>query len=248
MKKLFLALLAMASLGAANAQQKGSILGYGDLTFSTSKQQTGPSSTYATRNTFFGINPGIGYQFSHHSTVGLQGGFNIDRDMWTVPVTTVTGTRNLDFENRTTTWGIGAFYRYTQTFGNIFFMFSQINAGYMSTTYANDSMGTTTVSTVENKFNGFGASFIPGIGVNVYKGFALNFSSGGIVFTHMRGDLPDAVNPRMTDFGFTFGRQINIGVSRNINCGRKHRHGHMEPGMELRKHKKEKDDEDEDDE
>lgn len=247
MKKLFLTLLAMASLGAANAQQKGSILGYGDLTFSTSKAQTGPSSTYATRNTFFGINPGIGYQFSHHSTVGLQGGFNVNRDMWTVPV----GTVNVDLEDRTTTWGIGAFYRYTQTFGNVFFMFSQINAGYLSTTFATDSIGTVgtvSVGTAESKLNGFGASFIPGIGVNVYKGFALNFSSGGIVFTHMRGDLADAVNPRLTNFGFTFGRQFNIGVSRNINCGRKHRHGHMEPGMELRKHKKEKDDEDEDDE
>lgn len=248
MKKLFLALLAMVSLTAANAQ-KGTFLGYGDITFATSKDQVGPSSTYATRNTMFGINPGIGYQFSNHSTVGIQGGYNIDKVINTIALPTTTGTVNVDLENRNTTWGIGAFYRYTQTFGNIFFMFSQINAGYISNTLSMDSVGVTTVKPVETKYNGFGTTFVPGIGVNVCKGFALNFSTGGIAFSTMKGDLPDAINPRNTSFGFTFGRQINIGVSRNIGCGHHKRHGHMEPGMEWRKHKKEKDDEeDEDDE
>jgi hypothetical protein len=245
MKKLFLALLAMASLTAANAQ-KGSILTYGDLTFATSKDQVGPSSTFATRTTTFGINPGVGYQLSHHSTLGVQGGYNIDRTLNTIAIPTTTGTANIDFENRTTTWGVGAFYRYTQPVGNVFFLYGQVNAGYISTTYANDSIGGTSIVTLDTKYSGFAATFFPAVGVNVCKGMALNFSTGGIAFSTMKGDLADAINPRNTSFGFTFGRQFNIGVSRNIGCGHK-KHGHMEPGMELRKHKKEKE-EDGDDE
>jgi hypothetical protein len=246
MKKLFLALLAMASLTAANAQ-KGTVLTYGDITFATSKDQVGPSSTYATRNTLFGINPGVGYQLSNHSTLGVQGGFNVDRTLNTYAIPTATGTKNVDFENRNTTWGVGAFYRYTQPLGNVFFLFTQVNAGYISTTFSNDSLGGTGVVTNDTKFNGFAASIFPAIGVNVCKGMALNFSTGGIAFATMKGDLADAINPRTTAFGFTFGRQINIGISRNLGGCCHKKHGHMEPGMEMRKHKKEKE-EDGDDE
>ncbi|RYE25249.1 MAG: porin family protein [Sphingobacteriales bacterium] len=241
MKKLFIALLAMASFTAANAQQKGSWLTYGDITFATSKDKIGSSSAISNTNTTFGINPGVGYQFSHHSTIGVQGGFNIDRNVSSFNL----GIINLELETRTTSWGAGAFYRYTQPMGNIFFLYTQVNAGFMSSKLTTPDTTGTTVGDFETKMNGFGATVFPGIGVNVCKGFALNFATGGIAFSTTWGDQPKAFNPHNTSFGLTFGRQINIGVSRNIGCGHK-KHGHMEPGMEMRKHKKEKDDEGDD--
>ena len=74
MKKLFLALLAVASVATANAQ-KNTFLLYGNAGVNTGKTDNGAAVGTETE-TAWNVSPGFGYQFNHHLTVGVQGGYN----------------------------------------------------------------------------------------------------------------------------------------------------------------------------
>jgi hypothetical protein len=208
MKKLILSALIMGSAAVAANAQAGSILVYGNIGYHSTKD----NDDSKTRS--FNINPGVGYQFDKNWTVGLTGSFSTARTLSNVP--------NSEW-NFTNTYSAGVFLRHTMPLGKIFSLYSQIQAEYIGTT---DGISNTPGSSLTA--NGFRASFIPAIGVNVWNGFALNFSFGGVDYTTLK---TSGVSGSAQAFNFTWGTQVNVGVSRNIFCGHHKHHGHH--GMKM---------------
>lgn len=245
MKKLILALLAVASISAANAQ-KNSILVYGDVGVNFDNTDNGSkATTMSVKNTNWNIAPGVGYQISNHITLGLQGGYwfgkteTQSQNVWTpAPPSSITTTDSWR------EWQIGAFGRYTMPLGGIFSMWTQLNASYVSGKVSMDTLDFTTGRplplTAEDTYNGFQATLTPALAINVHNGLALNFGIGGIGFRTVSYDKAPTTQ---SNFMFTFGQQINVGISKNFGC-RSHHGGHHEPGMDTRKMKKHSSDDD----
>lgn len=255
MKKLLLALLAVASVGAANAQ-KGTWLTYGNVGVSTDNTSDNGALT-KTKNLSWNINPGIGYQFGKHWTVGVQGGYaSVQQEVTSYIAPNINSTQRT---YRNNDWSVGLFARHTYYIGSMFFVYSQIDASYLAGANHRDvAIGATTAGPIyadtKQEFRGFGLGWTPAVGIFVHDGMALNFSIGGLSYSSTSTGY-DAGEKLVTtnSFNFTWGRQFNFGVSKNMGCGhhmhhRRHHGGHMEPGMELRKSKKHSKDEDEDDE
>lgn len=221
MKKLILAILAAGTLTTANAQEPKSILLYGDVSVATERN----ANLYKT--TDWNVTPGVGYQFNHNWTLGLS-------MMWGQHATKDSaGTKNTD-----NMYYVGPFARYSRYIrkSETFFWFAQFDFGYAGGYHTNEGNPAT------DKYNGVKTQLYPAVGINVGHGVCLNFSVGGINYSTLKGQ--DATNSDNA-FGFTFGKQVNFGLSKNFNCGHK-MHSHHEPGDEIHRRKADKM-EDEDD-
>lgn len=219
MKKLILALFAVGSFTAAQAQSAGSILVYGNVGVSSAKDAA------ENKTMSWNFNPGVGYQFDEHFTVGLEGGYrssgskaNTSGSVWVSDKA----------------WQVGVFARYTMPVNHIFYFYPQLGVGYM-----NQHTSTDGKKDDKSDVNGFYASLFPAVGVNVHNGFALNFGFGGLGFTSMKADVPNA--KAATSFDLSFGQQFNIGISKNF--GGHKMHGHHEP-MDDTRHMDTSDDDD----
>lgn len=202
MKRILLAALLIGSTSlVSQAQYANSVLVYGQMGVGSSKTEND------TRNWHLDLNPGIGYQFNNNWTLGLTGSFGTRR-------TRPNGVRDWTYTN---TYSAGVFMRYTLPVGKFFAFFSQLEAGYIGS-----ANGTTALNTTDNS-NGFRARLMPSVAVYVFDGFALNFAYGGVDFTTMKRAGSTKAN---TSFDLTWGSQLNIGVSKNIFCGRMHRRHH----------------------
>jgi hypothetical protein len=227
MKKLILALLAAGTITAANAQEPHSILLYGDASFSTTRD------AMLGKQTDWHATPGVGYQFNHNWTVGL----NI---MWGQHANkTANGVKTTD-----NLYAVGPFARYSRYIGKseTFFWFAQGNFDYAG--------GYTTSGGAEtiNKHNGVALEVYPALGINVGRGVCLNFSVGGVGYStdkYSNNSNPSLNTNASNTFDLSFGHQTNIGISKNFNCGHK-MHSHHEPGDEVHRRKADKM-EDEDD-
>lgn len=239
MKKLFLALLAVGSITAANAQ-KNTILTYGNVGVMVNNRDEGSGLEHSF--TDWNINPGIGYQFHKNMTVGVQGGYMYSEHVTKAPFL---GT-SLTTQMQQSEWSAGAFYRYTHYFSPMFALWGQLDLSYISGRAAADSVGTTSVVRIKDDYNGFSAMITPAFAINVHDGWALNFGIGGLGYRTTTWDGGFRFGSTDSRFMFTFGQQFNVGISKNWGCGKKH-HTPMEPGMDTRKHKHDHDD-DEDDE
>lgn len=207
MKKILLSALMIGAAAMSANAQANSVLVYGDLRYSATKD-AGDNKTR-----MFNFNPGIGYQFNDYFTLGLTGSFGTTR-------TRLKTQTEWDFNN---TYSAGVFMRGTMRLNRYFVMFNQLEAGYTG-----GSNGNTGTNTTNSNFNGFYASLTPAIGVIVHDGFALNFGFGGIDFKTVK--MSGVVGAKAsTSFDLTWGTQFNIGVSKNISCGmhRRHRGHHM---------------------
>jgi len=202
MKKIILSAILLGSAAIGANAQANSVLVFGNVGIGASKDAA------ETKHLNFNINPGIGYQMDDHWTLGLEGGFGTTRSK-------ADGAGSWGFTNE---YSIGAFARFTQPLGNsnIFAFFGQLGAGYMGSTTGSTASGSINVAE-----NGAYVKFMPAIGVNVYKGLALNFGFGGIDFTTTK--MKGADNST-TGIGLTFGQQFNIGISKNFLCGKKRHH------------------------
>ena len=214
MKKLIFALLAVGSVAAVHAQSN-SILVYGNVGLSTYTDS-------ASKNTFdWNINPGVGYQFDQHWTIGMALSY---------------GQHTIKPDNQDRTnynhYSVGAFGRYTHTISNIFYCFAQFDMGY----HGGNTTGNKETS---DRFGGFYASLVPAVGIHIKNGWALNFSVGGANFMTTKYD--DQSNGS-SGFNITFGQHMNFGVSKNFAVH--HMHAHHEPGEETHKVKNGDDDED----
>lgn len=237
MKKLFLALLAVASIGTANAQ-KNSVLVFGNAGYSFANNDM--STAGKTRTNTWNVTPGVGFQFNNHLTVGIQGGYMENKS-----VSDVTGAPSTQSTTRGREWQLGAFFRYTKQLSNIFAVYSQLDLSYVDGKTENDLVQYVTPGNIYahsfDTYNGFQASIVPAIAVMVHKGLAMNFSMGGLGFRTISYDKAPTT---VTSFGVTFGQTFNIGLSKNFGCHMHKSRMHHEPGMEHRKMKKHEDDED----
>jgi len=218
MKKLILALLAVGTIATSNAQS-GSILLYGNVGINTVKD----SSNF--HRTTWNASPGVGYQFNDFWTVGL----NLNWAQY--------ATKDASGDKNTTNnYYVGPFIRYAHAIGksNIFSWYTQADVQYQGGYSTHEGDPATA------KHTGFYADIFPAIGVAIGHGMALNFSVGGLDYS---SDKYDGVANPTHSFGFTFGHEVNIGISKNFNCH--HSHTHHEPGEEM--HRRHMKDEDEDD-
>ncbi|MFA6060395.1 MAG: outer membrane beta-barrel protein [Taibaiella sp.] len=225
MKKVLLSALMIGAAAMSANAQANSVLVYGDLRYSTTKD----AADNKTR--IFNFNPGIGYQFNDYFTLGLTGSFGTAR-------TRMNNQTEWDFNN---TYSAGVFMRGTMRINRYFVMFNQLEAGYIGGANGNTGTNSTT------NFNGFYASLTPAVGVIIHDGFALNFGFGGIDFKTTK--LSNVVGAKATtSFDLTWGTQFNIGVSKNIMCGRmhkRHRGHHMMMNHGSKIEKEDMDDKDE---
>lgn len=189
MKKIIFTTLLVTGLFAFANAQKGSVLLYGTVGFNSSESD--PSGNKASS---FSLMPGIGYQFNNNWTVGLAGGVSTMKTEFGL------------LENKLTGYAVGPFIRYTKTLTGPFAFFTQLDAQYMSTTNKPAGGG-------EVKTTGFEVGITPAIGINVYKGLALNFSFGNLNYAT---EKTKGTQNKNSGFGFNFGSQAHIGISKNF--------------------------------
>lgn len=183
---------------AANAQAN-SVLVFGQMGIGSKKTDND------TKTWHLDLNPGIGYQFNDNWTLGITGSFGTSR-------TRPNGVRDWAYTN---TYSAGVFMRYTMPVGKFFAFYNQLEAGYIGRSVGNTGLNATT------NYNGFRANLTPAVAIMVHDGFALNFAFGGVDFsTIKRAGTTNAT----TNFDLTWGTQFNIGVSKNLFCGRMHGH------------------------
>ncbi|MCD6065131.1 MAG: hypothetical protein K0R82_3042 [Flavipsychrobacter sp.] len=241
MKKLLLALLSVASITAANAQ-KNSILVFGTAAVEHRDQDAGANRDIELRSYHF--MPGVGYQFHENMTAGLEGGFRYAAQEFEFDV--IPGQRRSLLDDQFE-WNLGAFYRYTHYFNQTFAVWGQFGLGYLNgdaTTDILDTVGSTiNIATLGDDYDGFRAYLTPAFAINVHNGWGLNFGFGGLEYRNISFDNGDTFGSSESSINFTLGQQINIGISKNINCKMRKR-APKEPGMDTRGEKPVQEDED----
>ena len=219
MKKLILALLAMGTIATANAQEPKSILLYGDLGLHTNRDAD------LAKTTIWDANIGVGYQFNHNWTLGLKvmWGQNAIKAGQTAPVMHPTASQGEKFTDNM--YNVGPFVRYSHYIrkSETFFWMTQFDFDYAGGYSTNEGNPATA------KHTGIYVGLFPALGVNVGHGLCLNFNIGGVNYAT---DKYDNANYSNNSFNFTFGGQMNMGISKNFNCGHK-MHSHHEPGDEI---------------
>ncbi len=229
MKKLILAVFALGTVAAAQAQKPGSILIYGGVGYQSTKttDDDGLPGTpdVISKSRTWEFAPGVGYQFNKFLTAGINFGISGTKN--------ITETGTLKPEETMRELMVGPFIRMTMPINKTFFLFHQLNLAYLNGKMIDDD-GVAGTPNVENTYNGFGANWFPAVGVNFTSCLALNFSFGGLAYGQRTWDLAGPGETKESGFDFTWGRQFNFGVSANLG-GRHHRRGgHGEPGMDHR--------------
>lgn len=193
MKKLICLFAVSFGVVAGMNAQKNSVLLYGDLGLYTTKS----SADYVTKS--FNLNVGAGYQFDNNWTIGLTGGYTTFRDR-------PDGQNHWDLNDQ---YRLAPFLRYSRPLGNLFTFYTQGEFGYVGT-----AAGQTNQNTRVNE-NGVYAYVYPGIGINMGKGWALNFNIGGLGYQSIK---LETVNNPDRSFGLSFGQHMNAGLTWNIPC------------------------------
>ena len=201
MKKIYILALAFAGLTSAVFAQKGTILAYGSVQVNSKKDNAG------LKNTSFTIAPGIGYQFHNNWTTGINLTFIGTKSELAAP--------NTGNFNKVSGFAVGPFVRYTKNLSNIFSIFVHGNFNYVSAT--SKPYSTTPVTPL--KATGFRGEILPAVAINVKNGFALNFGFGSLSYSTIKSTL--AGSKSTSDFGVTFGNEVNIGVSKNFSLKKK---------------------------
>ncbi|HKC37819.1 MAG TPA: outer membrane beta-barrel protein [Chitinophagaceae bacterium] len=184
MKKIVLGVLFVSGLTFASRAQKGSILAYGAMGIRTENQPNDDKTTV------FSVYPGMGYQFSKDWTAGVSGGFGRQK------FNPETGS-----ENKSDTYKVGGFARYTYTFNPIFSLYGQGDIYY----HGKKAQDVTS--------DGVGIALTPAIGINISNNFALNVSFGNISYESIKVKGADK---GIRTFDADFGNEIRIGVSKNF--------------------------------
>jgi Outer membrane protein beta-barrel domain len=213
MKKIVLVLAILGFTSAAMAQEPKSILLYGDLNLSdfvnSSLQKTD----------VWDATIGFGYQFNQNWTLGvnISWGQNAFKDSSTLNGNPLRNTEN--------SYLFGPFLRYSHYLdrSEIFFWYSQFELNYEGG-YHTNSDGVPAY----NKHDGYYVGVTPALGINLHKGYCLNFGIGGLSYKSDKNE--NGANATNT-FNFTFGHMLNIGLSKNFNTGHKMHAFHL-PGDE----------------
>lgn len=195
MKKATLALLLAGIAASATAQEK-SIFVFGNIGGLNAQSE---NSAFKVVSNTFAATPGIGYQFTPNWTLGIEGLF----DYSTTYTTPSAG-------NKRSTMGLGGgvFSRYTLSLTNIFYFYTQGDLLY-SSRKAYDSSGSAVPNSTSERIE---LKIIPGIGLNIKHGFALNFGFGSIA-------VHRASNPggnKTYGIGYNLTNAFSFGLTKNF--------------------------------
>jgi hypothetical protein len=178
-RAIIIAMILLCSISIASAQ-KHTLLVYGNL------DARGYKSSNAVKNNSFSLTPGIGYQWDDHWTGGINLAFN----------TSKMGS----LEEKSTAFGAGPFIRYAYPLSDIFAVYGQLNANYLSG------------KTAGLQSNGFETKLFPAIGINLKNGFALNFNFESLDFASNKFKGSNST----TNYGISFGSGAGFGISKNF--------------------------------
>ena len=222
MKKVIL-IAALAIVSVANAQ-KGSFLLMGSVGFNSQKNSNGtvpaPSADTEQKVNTFSFAPKVGYQFSDHMTVGIEGSVSSSKTETNTTVPFGPGTVTATSENKGTAFFVGPFLRYSQSLSDIFAMYADLGVGYQS---QKSTTSATLTQSTSNKGNGIYAGITPNLFINIKKGFGVNIGFGGLGYETIKYD--DIIDPttgggtvdhKVNQFVFTFGSTFNVGISKNF--------------------------------
>lgn len=254
MKKLILALIAVATVYTADAQ-KGSVLAYGTAGIHTMKNDNGGGNDSKQFN--WNINPGVGYQFTKNITVGLQGGFQNMKNTTNVSTTTGAITTLTETITKSNEWQAGVFFRYGMRISKLFTLYDQVDLSYLAGKSTSDVKSTTAGTTVTTpqvitgEQNGFQARLFPALQMHVKDGMALNFSFGGLQYRTVTTDVPGiggapTTTSTSSSFDITLWQQMNFGISYNFGGGNCCAKGAGNPSDDLRPMKIDADQDDDD--
>jgi hypothetical protein len=189
-KAIIIVALVFASL--ANAQ-KGSVLVAGNIGYYS-------KNTGDLKSNYFEFAPKVGYQFSENMTVGIEAAIGNS--------TNSNRSGNTIIEYKENDFKLGAFLRYSQPLAGVFSIFGDLGVGMQSAKSSNNIPFSN-----DAKGDGFYVGLVPAVGVDLKKGFCLNFSIGGLGYDSLKYDgASDATNT----FAFTFGKQASVGISKNF--------------------------------
>lgn len=181
----------LAFFGMVNAQKNTLLVG-GNVGFSSLKTEVG--STEAKTNSFE-LAPTVGYQFNENWTVGLN---------------SLIGTGKTDSgvsEFKTNDFKIGPFVRYSKALSETFSVYGDLGAGFQK---SKEETGSVTTADYKGMYIGF----TPALFINFKNSFGLNFSIGGLGYSTLKDSDADV---KQNSFDFSFGKTINIGISKNFN-------------------------------
>jgi hypothetical protein len=193
MKKLLLSIMAACSVASVSAQ-KGSILYFGSLAGNNSSSDNPAVDKTASA---FAIRQGVGYQFSKHITVGLQGGYAQSKAGQNSHVGTP------DKMTKNSAWMVGPFGRYTAYLGDRLFVYVQADVVF------NAAKTQTPKATAHGR--SWGGDLFPAVGLNLYKGWAINLNIGGVSYRYSHPGK--TVN---NNFAYNIGQTFTFGVSKNF--------------------------------
>lgn len=194
MKKI-LVIAALTMFSFANAQ-KGSILVMGSIDYNSQKTEYNPGDS---KQDYISFSPKVGYQFHENWTAGIEGGISSLKY------------KNNDFlQQKTNTFSVGGFIRYTKTLNQTFSFYTDLGLGFQNQKNESDLQ---TGGRFKETADGFYTGITPGIFINVHKGFGLNFNIGGLRYGTLNFD--DHVGDLKT-FNFTLGKAFSIGISKNF--------------------------------
>lgn len=189
MKKLMIAAAFVFAAFGVNAQttaegfSKGSMFLSGNLGFSSTKYPGGIDDTKVSGFTF---SPEFGYFVSNNIAVGIALGISSSKTDYGA------------FEEKFTGMQVGAFGRYYFTPASRFSMFLNLGANYMTEKYEE-------TGDPDEKYNGFGVGFGPGLHYFISNRLALQTSIGVLGFTSWKPDADGA--DATTSFDFNVGMQ-----------------------------------------
>ncbi len=198
MKKPLIILLSLLSTSVF--AQKNSILLDGTISYNSSVSK---DTINGTQNmSALGLMPYIGYQVTDNWTFGIAGTYRTNFVKSSVS--------SVDYR----TSGAGLFARYTIPVYNHLFFFTQGNILYdVKKSYTN---GTYIPGTTENSL---AVQIIPKIGLNIKRGYAMNFAMAHLGYT--TGKNADAKSEFST-FNITSG-YFQMGVSKNFISRKKNK-------------------------
>ncbi|PKB17208.1 outer membrane beta-barrel protein [Flavobacterium sp. 5] len=196
MKRIFV-VLALAIVSFANAQ-KGTVLLMGTVSYSSQKQKSGNPETRFTQSEF-SFYPKVGYQFANNWTIGGEAGISSGRNEYT------------NQESKRNNCSFGAFVRYSKSLSDLFLIYADLGTGYRTykDTSSNDFSDPTNYT---YKTNGFYATIMPVLAINIKNGFALNFGFGGLNYSTT--NRTNSNGYKETGFNFNFGQSFTVGISK----------------------------------
>jgi len=193
-RSLLTAIITVLSLSHVFAQ-KGTWLWYGNLGGSHAAVDAGLVDGVKTS---FSTTDGIGYQFSDHWHVGLQGSYHYaESEHYDSAGATATV--------KTPSWSYGIFVRYST--GKRVYGYLQLDAGWAGSRQRINDVET-------GKSDGFGAGLTPAVGVNVYHGWCINLNLGGISYNSSNPN-----NVTTTSLVYNIGQTFVFGISKIFGHG-----------------------------